>query len=29
MLYELNSSIKFISSDWKTTKELIKNGSWK
>ena len=29
MLYELNSDTKFISSGWKTTKELIKNGSWK
>ena len=29
MLYELNSNIKFISSGWKTTKELTKNGSWK
>ena len=29
MLYELNSTTKFISSGWKSTKELIKNGSWK
>ena len=29
ILYELNSNTKFISSGWKTTKELIKNGSWK
>ena len=29
MLYELNLNIKFISSGWKTAKELIKNGSWK
>ena len=29
ILYELNSDTKFISSGWKTTKELIKNGSWK
>ena len=28
ILYELNSNTKFISSGWKTTKELIKNGSW-
>ena len=27
ILYELNSNTKFISSGWKTTKELIKNGS--
>ena len=29
MLYELNSTTKFISFGWKSTKELIKNGSWK
>ena len=29
LLYELNSTTKFISSGWKTTKEFIKNGSWK
>ena len=29
ILYELDSNTKFISSGWKTTKELIKNGSWK
>ena len=29
ILYELNSDTKFISSGWKTTKEFIKNGSWK
>ena len=29
LLYELNSDTKFISSVWKTTKEYIKNGSWK
>ena len=29
ILYELNSDIKFISYGWKTTEELIKNGSWK
>ena len=29
ILYELNSNTKFISSGWKTTKELLKNGSWK
>ena len=29
LLYELNSDTKFISSDWKTTKEYIKNDSWK
>ena len=29
ILYELNSDTKFISPGWKTTKELIKNGSWK
>ena len=29
MLYELNSTTKFISDGWKSTKELIKNGSWK
>ena len=27
MLYQLNSDPKFLSPDWKTTKELIKNGS--
>ena len=29
ILHELNSDTKFISSTWKTTNELIKNGSWK
>ena len=29
ILYEVNSNTKFISSGWKTTKEFIKNGSWK
>ena len=29
ILNELNWNTKFISSGWKTTKELIKNGSWK
>ena len=29
VLYELNSDTKFVPSGWKTTKELIKNGSWK
>ena len=29
ILYELNTNTKFISSGWKTTKEHIKNGSWK
>ena len=29
ILYELNSDAKYISSGWKTTKEFIKNGSWK
>ena len=29
ILYELDSNTKFISSGWKTTKELIRNGSWK
>ena len=29
ILYELNSNTKFILSGWKTTKELIKNGSSK
>ena len=29
ILYELNSDTKFISYGWKTTEELIKNGSWK
>ena len=29
ILYELNSDTKFLSPDWKITKELIKNGSWK
>ena len=28
MLYELNSTTEFISTGWKSTKELIKNGSW-
>ena len=28
-LCELNSDTKFISFGWKTTKEFIKNGSWK
>ena len=28
-LYELNSDTKFLSLDSKTTKELIKNSSWK
>ena len=28
-IYELNSNTKFISSGWKTIKELVKNGSWK
>ena len=29
MLYELNSTTKFITTGWKSTKELIKNGNWK
>ena len=29
ILYEVNSDTKFLSPDWNTTKELIKNGSWK
>ena len=29
ILYELDFNTKFILSWWKTTKELIKNGSWK
>ena len=29
ILYKLNSDTEFISPGWKTTKELIKNGSWK
>ena len=29
ILYELKSDKKFLSPGWKTTKELIKNGSWK
>ena len=29
ILYELDSNTRFISSGWKTTKELIKKGSWK
>ena len=29
ILCELNSDTKFISFGWKTTKEFIKNGSWK
>ena len=29
ILYELDSNTKFISSGWKTSKEFIKNGSWK
>ena len=29
ILYELNSNTKFISSGWKTIKDLTKNGSWK
>ena len=29
MLYELNSNTKFILTGWKSTIELIKNGSWK
>ena len=28
LLYELNSTTKFISPKWNTTEELIKNGSW-
>ena len=29
IFYELDFNTKFISSGWKTTKELIKNGRWK
>ena len=29
ILYKLISDTEFISPGWKTTKELIKNGSWK
>ena len=29
ILYELDSNTKFILPGWKTTKELIKSGSWK
>ena len=29
ILYELNSDTKIILSGWETTKEFIKNGSWK
>ena len=29
MLYELNATAKFITTGWKSTKELTKNGSWK
>ena len=29
IFYELDYNTKFISSGWKTTKELIKNSSWK
>ena len=29
ILYDLNSDTNFILSGWKTTKEYIKNGSWK
>ena len=29
ILYELDSNTKFISFGWKTTKKLIKKGSWK
>ena len=29
ILYELKSDTKFLSPGWKTTEELIKNGSWK
>ena len=29
ILYELDSNTKFIWSGWKTTKEFLKNGSWK
>ena len=29
MLYKLNSTTKFITTGWKSTKELIKNGNWK
>ena len=29
VLYEINSDTNFVSSGFKTTKEYIKNGSWK
>ena len=29
LLYKLNSTTKFVSPEWNTTKELTKNGSWK
>ena len=29
LIYELQSETNFVSSGWKTTKEYIKNGSWK
>ena len=29
LVYELQSETNFVSSGWKTTKEYIKNGSWK
>ena len=29
LLYKLNSTTKFLSPEWNTTKELIKKGSWK
>ena len=29
LLYELNSDTNFITLSWKSTKEYIKNGSWK
>ena len=29
MLYELDFTTNFISTGWKATKEMIKNGSWK
>ena len=29
LVYELQSETNFVSSVWKTTKEYIKNGSWK
>ena len=29
VLHKLNSTTKFITTGWKLTKELIKNGSWK